>query len=147
MSEASDEQSVHHHHAAAPADIYLYSLMEILDADDTNQSAVSVTLMVGGGVVCGELISHARWRVETEALMRGIGGAGPEAFARMLQVIDEESGPREDDQPLSYVHLRKARIVTNYRATLDGVEQQGPELPLWRTRVSDVQGWAIGRPS
>lgn len=146
MSEQQNEQSVHHHHAPAPADIYLYALMETLDIDQTHESAVSVTLMVGGGVVYGELISHGRWRAETESMVRNVAGPGSALLVRVLEVVDEAAGPRDEEQPLSYVHLRKARIVTNYRATLDEDVPQGPEFPLWRARLSDVQGWTLGRP-
>jgi hypothetical protein len=147
MTEQSTEQNGHHFHASEQADIYLYLLMEILDSDETNQSAVSVTLMVGGGVVCGELVSHARWRGEMEEMLQGVGGPGPELVSKMLQTVGREAGPRKDDQLLSYVHLRKAKIITNYRATLESDEQMGPEFPLWRTRLADVQGWTLGRPA
>lgn len=149
MTEESTQQSghQHHYHANELADVYLYMLMEVLDGDETNTSAISVTLMVGGGVVAGELISHARWRAETEAILRGLGGTGPEVVTKVVQTIADESEPRQEDQLLSYVHLRRARIITNYRATLDGDEQLGPEFPLWRARLADVQGWALGRPA
>lgn len=147
MTEDQAAESTHHHHAAPPADVYLYSLMAVLDADDTKESAVSVTVMVGGGAVCGELISHARWRAEMDAILKGLGGEGPQLVTRMMQIIDQETGPRDEGQPLSYLHLKDAQVVTNYRGTINGIEQMGPKTPLWRTRLSDIQGWTIGRPA
>ncbi|KFG02581.1 hypothetical protein IQ62_01155 [Streptomyces scabiei] len=146
MSEQNG-QSAHHHHASAPADVYLYALMEMLDADESNRSEVSVTLMVGGGVVCGELISHARWRSAFEALVNSVRGPGSEALTKLLRGLDAMLPDREEDEPLSYVHLHRARVITNYRGTMQDDVQQGPEFPLWRTRLADVQGWTLGRPS
>jgi hypothetical protein len=61
----SEETSEPHSHVVIPdpvRDIYLMSIVAMLDSDDTDRSALSVTLQVGGVLVTGELIGHRRWR-------------------------------------------------------------------------------------
>jgi len=126
-------------------DVYLDALLEFLDGAETRGSSLTVTLLVGGTLVCGDLIGHDQWQDELQALLRGAGGNG-ELLGKLFKRVDEQGGPRPEGVPLNFVHLRNVLIITNYRGTLQGPEPQGIEHPVWRGRLSEVQGWTLGRP-
>ena len=127
-------------------DVYLDALLSFLDQDEAKETSVTVTLLVGGTLVCGELIGHDRWQDELQAMLDGIGGS-VELLGKLFKAVDESGEPQPDGVPLYFVHLRNVLIITNYRGTLQGDVPQGIEHPLWRGRLSDVQGWTLGRPS
>lgn len=126
-------------------DIYLHVLLELLHKDDSNQSAMSVTLQVGGALVTGELISRGRWEDEFRAWLATIDGSA-DVLTAMLDVVNSEIQDADEPAPLNFLHLRDAKFITNYRGTLEGTEAMGPGRPLWRARIVDVQGWSLGRP-
>lgn len=109
---------------------------------------IPITLTVGGGVVTGFLTSGedfarnfaARWAPIGENVVRGVeevlgvapadrpdGGAGE----------GDESEPGERPTP-RYVHLRQARFVS------PGATGPSPPEFMWRGRLSEVTGFAIG---
>jgi hypothetical protein len=119
----------------------------LIEEDTTNTAALSMTLQVGGAIVSGELISRARWRSEFKAWLATIGGSS-DVISRSFDLADEVMDEEEDeDGPINFLHLRNVKLVTNYLGSMQGITPQGPEHPLWRTRVADVQGWTLGRPS
>lgn len=133
--------------ATGPAyDVYLDTLLEFLDQEETKGSSLTVTLMVGGALVCGDLISHDQWQDELQAVLRGAGGNG-QLLGKLLKTVDTVASSRPEGEPLHFVHLRNAMVITNYRATLQGSTPQGMEHPVWRGRLSEVQGWTLGRPA
>jgi hypothetical protein len=127
-------------------DLYFDALLEFLDLEDQKQASISVSLLVGGTLVCGDLIGHDQWAAAFERWMAE-AGEGADLVARFLKSVGEKIDPRADEDPLYFAHLKNARVVTNYRGGLDGDVVQGMESPLWRVRVQDVQGWTMGRPS
>lgn len=143
MSEETPEQ---HSHVVIPdpvRDVYLMSIVEMLDSDESNRSALSVTLQVGGVMVAGELIGHGRWRNELKAWLATIGGDA-DAISRLVGVVEEELAAQGPFRA-SHLHLRDAKFITNYTSSMQGIAPFGPERPLWRTRIADVQGWSLGR--
>lgn len=128
-------------------DLYLEMLLTFLDREDAKGSSASVSLLIGGTLVCGDLISHDAWLEAFQEWMSGLGD-GAKFVGDLFAETDRVSAERENgEEPLGFVHLKNVRIVTNYRGTLDGEAAQGMESPLWRGRLVDIQGWTLGRPS
>jgi hypothetical protein len=115
----------------------------MLDSDETNRSALSVTLQVGGVLVTGELIGHSRWRNELKAWLATIGGDA-DSISHLVGVVEDELAAQGQTRS-NHLHLRDAKFITNYTTSMEGIAPQGPERPLWRTRIADVQGWSLGR--
>ncbi|MFK4103249.1 hypothetical protein ACI2L1_24840 [Streptomyces sp. NPDC019531] len=144
----SEDQSAGHSHVVRPdpvRDVYLMTILAMLDEDSSNKSAVSVTLQVGGALVTGELIGHGRWQDEFKAWLATIGGSS-DVLATVFDAIDQERAGHDQDDPNQFLHLRNAKFITNYLGSMEGITPQGPERPLWRTRIAEVQGWSLGRP-
>jgi hypothetical protein len=143
----SEEIREPHSHVVIPdpvRDVYLMAILSMLDEDDTNTAALSVTLQVGGALVAGEMIGHSRWRTELKAWLATIGGSS-DAISDLVTMVEEEFAEQGQTWP-SHLHLRDAKFITNYAGSMQGISPQGPERPLWRTRIADVQGWSLGRP-
>lgn len=120
------------------------TILAMFDQDETNTSALTVTLQVGGVLVTGELIGHGRWRNELKAWLATIGGSS-DAISDMVSIVEQELAEQGQTRA-SHLHLRDAKFITNYAGSIEGIVPQGPERPLWRTRIADVQGWSLGRP-
>ncbi|MFD3484987.1 hypothetical protein [Streptomyces sp. NPDC058665] len=127
-------------------DLYLSILLDFLNSEGGKGSAMTVSLMMGGTLVCGELVGHDRWLDELNALLRGAGGSA-ELLGKLFRAVDEKSEPLGEGEPFNFIHLRDVLVLTNYRGTLNGDAAQGLRHPLWRGRLSDVQGWTVGRPA
>lgn len=142
----SEDKPEAHSHVVIPEpvrDMYLMAILAMLDADESNKSALSVTLQVGGALVTGELIGHGRWRSELKAWLATIGG-NSDVISDLVSIVEEELAERPQDRP-SHLHLRDARFITSYASSMEGIAPYGPERPLWRTRIAEVQGWSLGR--
>lgn len=120
-------------------------ILAMLEEDSTNKSALSVTLQVGGALVTGELISHGRWQDEFRAWLATIGGSS-DVLATVIDAVNRELQDQDEDELMQFLHLRDAKFITNYAGSMEGITPQGPERPLWRTRIAEVQGWSLGRP-
>ncbi|WP_086559411.1 hypothetical protein [Streptomyces africanus] len=142
----SEEKPQAHSHVVIPEpvrDVYLMSILAMLDEDESHKSALSVTLQIGGALVTGELIGHGRWRSELKAWLATIGGSS-DVISDLVGIVEEELAEQPQSRP-SHLHLRDAKFITNYTTSMNGIAPQGPERPLWRTRIADVQGWSLGR--
>lgn len=142
----SEEKPEAHSHVVIPEpvrDVYLMSILAMLDGDESNTGALSVTLQVGGALVTGELIGHGRWRSELKAWLATIGGSS-DVISDLVSIVEEELAEQPQSRP-SHLHLRDAKFITNYTSSMQGIAPFGPERPLWRTRIADVQGWSLGR--
>lgn len=126
-------------------DLYLAMLLSVLDGEDAKGSSVSISLLIGGTQVCGDLISHDAWLEAFQEWMDGLGDGAK--FVGDLFAETDRAAEEEEHGPARFVHLKNVRVVTNYRGTLDGEAVQGTEHPLWRGRLVDVQGWTLGRPA
>jgi hypothetical protein len=143
----SEETHEAHSHVVIPEpvrDVYLMSILAMMDEDKTHTAALSVTLQVGGAIVCGELIGHGRWQSELKAWLATVGGSS-DVISDLVGVIEEELAEHSPDRP-THLHLRDAQFITNYVGSMDGIVPQGPARQLWRARIADVQGWSLGRP-
>lgn len=143
----SEETHEAHSHVVIPEpvrDIYLMSILAMLDEDESNTSALSVTLQVGGAIVCGELIGHSRWQSELKAWLATVGGSS-DVISNLVEIVHEELSENGPNRP-THLHLRDAKFITNYAGGIEGFTPQGPSRPLWRARIADVQGWSLGRP-
>ena len=127
-------------------DLYLHLLLSVLDSDDSNSSEIGITLMVGGSVITGNLISHGRWEAETRKILES-AGPGASKLITLLDAIDEALPTSEEDDsaPLQFVHLRDTHIVTNHLGSMNGITPMAIKRDLWRGRLAEVQGWALGR--
>lgn len=142
------EETHKHSHVVIPdpvRDVYLMVIASMLEDDETNRSALSVTLQVGGALVAGELISHSRWRDEFKAWLATIGGSS-DVISGAVDSVEEVLAEQDSDRPMQFLHLMDAKFITNYVGSMEGVTPQGPSRPLWRARIADVQGWSLGRP-
>lgn len=114
-----------------------------------------ITLIMGGGVISGVLISQERyfelWREQlmsnvVSAARRDVGNEEADNTEEALGEIMEEvfsfetEVPPEKDEGKKYIHLKDARIIT----TTGKMPSSGSEGMLWRGKISDVEGFCLG---
>lgn len=132
--------------AAAPIltesvpDLQLQMLVRLVGQDP--QAALPVTLVIGGGLLYGDLISHKAWKTDWAHSLRGVDGAGAQLLERFPEQVDqavaEKQGRPAPQRLPQWIHLRDATSV---------VGPGGPVvMPLWRGRLADVSGWSLGKP-
>jgi hypothetical protein len=137
--------------AAAPAtgsDPILGSLVDIVDdvramAADT----LTLTLIVSGAVISGELLPARRWMKLVDEQLGGSTFLGERAdeLTEEAQLVWTANDPparrwtadhaKAHNPESRYVHLQNAQIVT-------GLGDYPPTL--WRVRLTDVSGWCYG---
>jgi hypothetical protein len=122
-------------------DIHLQMIVQLLGQE--LRSSLPVTLNVPGGVLHGELISHEAWKAAWAQDLREITGDGARMMAVFPETVDqgveEAHGAEGPDTLPRWIHLRDATLLTGSTASV--------ALPLWRARLADVSGWALGRPA
>lgn len=114
-------------------DLTLLMLVALANKADV---AISVTLLVGGAVVTGDLISHQSWQARQAEGIRGSRGEAPPEIREAI--ADSLFGaPAPDKLTLPrFVHLQEARITAG---------SETAERPTWRGWLSSVDGWSLGR--
>ncbi|NED91513.1 hypothetical protein G3I76_66970 [Streptomyces sp. SID11233] len=121
-------------------DLQLQLLIQLLDRE--TRSGLPLTLTIPAGVLHGDVIGHEAWKAEWSRSLRQVEGEGANLIAAFPETVDQgiqELRGGEDSQQLPrWIHLRDATLVFGGMAPL--------RLPLWRGRLSDVSGWALGRP-
>jgi hypothetical protein len=121
-------------------DLQLQLLIQLLDRE--MRSSLPITLTLAGGVLHGDVIGHEAWKADWARTLRQVEGEGANLIAEFPETVDQ--GIRElsaDDGvgPLPrWIHLRDATLSFGGAGPL--------RLPLWRGRLADVSGWALGRP-
>lgn len=121
-------------------DLQLQLLIQLLDRE--TRSGLPLTLAVPAGVLHGDVIGHEAWKAEWARSLRQVEGEGANLLAEFPETVDQ--GLREmvaDDDASSlprWIHLRDATLVMGGAGKV--------RLPLWRGRLADVSGWALGRP-
>jgi hypothetical protein len=139
----------------ADPDWMLATLVETVNAVGGDTLGISVTVMAGGGVLTGYLISEASYyrgygalwsALTTDEAARDRSRAQYEALAQAADAAHAEmanattAGTTAGTPPASaYVHLRDARLVTG--TALMPNAQAGM---LWRGRLADISGFALG---
>ncbi|MFI6898633.1 hypothetical protein ACIBM4_31420 [Streptomyces sp. NPDC050256] len=121
-------------------DLQLQLLIQLLDKE--MRSGLPLTLTLPAGVLHGDVIGHEAWKAEWARSLRQVEGEGANLIAEFPETVDQGINElRSDEDPRQlprWIHLRDATLV------LGGAAPIG--LPLWRGRLADVSGWALGRP-
>ncbi|MEU1291156.1 hypothetical protein ABZ439_01775 [Streptomyces sp. NPDC005840] len=134
------------HQPAAPVvtesvpDLQLQMLVRLMSEDDG--AALPLTLLVAGGLLHGELISHEAWKADWARGLRGVGGAGAYLLERFPEQVDQEVAARQGAAARrlpQWIHLRNATCL--------GGSGDPVVMPLWRGRLADVSGWSLGTPA
>ncbi|MEU2681412.1 hypothetical protein ABZ638_31505 [Streptomyces sp. NPDC007107] len=121
-------------------DLQLQLLIQLLDRE--LRSSLPITLTLTGGVLHGDVIGHEAWKADWARSLRQVEGEGANLIAEFPETVDQ--GIRElstgegPTQLPRWIHLRDATLVFGGTGSL--------RLPLWRGRLADVSGWALGRP-
>ncbi|GAA2962810.1 MULTISPECIES: hypothetical protein [Streptomyces] len=121
-------------------DLQLQLLMRLLDREQ--RSSLPITLTTSSGILHGDLIGHEAWKADWARALRQVEGEGTNLLAEFPETVDQ--GLREmvaDDDASSlprWIHLRDATLVMGGAGKV--------RLSLWRGRLADVSGWALGRP-
>ncbi len=105
-------------------------------ANTSEEFRITITVNHSGLLIVGDLVGGAAWSRAVEDRLRGASGV------EGMAVFREELSKAEDDPqlgPLRFLHLLDARVIQgggySYKA--------GP----WRGRLTEVSGWAFGKPS
>ncbi|MDF6017216.1 hypothetical protein [Streptomyces sp. JH34] len=121
-------------------DLQLQLLIQLLDREQ--RSSLPITLALAGGVLHGDVIGHEAWKADWARSLRQVEGEGANLIAEFPETVDqgirELGGGTGTSQLPRWIHLRDATMVFGGTGSL--------RLPLWRGRLSDVSGWALGRP-
>ncbi|MFF9687061.1 hypothetical protein [Streptomyces sp. NPDC014623] len=121
-------------------DLQLQLLIQLLDRE--LRSSLPITLALAGGVLHGDVIGHEAWKADWARSLRQVEGEGANLIAEFPETVDQgirELGGQDGTTQLPrWIHLRDATLVLGGTGSL--------RLPLWRGRLADVSGWALGRP-
>jgi hypothetical protein len=134
-----ESQSVHDNEDAILVvepvhDFYLHVLLKILELDENN--SIGMSFNVGGGMVYGQMISHAVWeKLWIEQVDAASGFAG-DVLKEVARLRSEEAA---NEEPTSrFVHLKNATF-------LSGNTRQ--RLGLWRGPLAQISGWTNSTPA
>ncbi|MBW3706661.1 hypothetical protein DTB58_22085 [Streptomyces griseus] len=123
-------------------DLQLQLLIQLLDEDP--RSSLPPTLTHPGGLLHGDVIGHEQWKAEWARSLRQVEGEGANLLAEFPETVDQGVRELRADEDAEtrrlprWIHLRDVTLV---------VGSMNPvSLPLWRGRLADVSGWALGRP-
>ncbi len=123
-------------------DLQLQLLIQLLDEDP--RSSLPLTLTHPGGLLHGDVIGHEQWKAEWARSLRQVEGEGANLLAEFPETVDQGVRELRADEDAEtrrlprWIHLRDVTLV---------VGSMNPvSLPLWRGRLVDVSGWALGRP-
>lgn len=116
-------------------DVLLFLLAHFVEQGELDAAghgnSIGVTLVTTGGILSGTLIGRAEYVQSLTATAR----TGSEWMGEFLSGALEELPDREDE-PITHVHLRSARLVAG-----DSVSQAFSET---RVRINDVVAWSLG---
>ena len=116
---------------------------EIFAAMQRQRSWLPITLNVPGGVVHGDLIAGEAWKADWAQSVRQVESVSSGLLSRFPetvdQAVDELIGRPGAHHLPRWIHLRNVTLTT-------GGGGAAVELPVWRGRLADVAGWALGRP-
>ncbi|MEU1214569.1 hypothetical protein ACFYSH_09230 [Streptomyces sp. NPDC005791] len=123
-------------------DLQLQLLIQLLDRE--LRSSLPITLTLASGVLHGDVIGHEAWKADWARSLRQVEGEGANLIAEFPETVDQgirELGDGDGTARLPrWIHLRDATLV------FGGTGPGSLRLPLWRGRLADVSGWALGRP-
>src|SRR5262245_44066647 len=127
-----------------------WNLLNLIDLANRLEAGFPVTIVCGGAVITGDLVSVREYfrlfgellsgpfephnQEAADAIRKQFEGVGDEIRA---EIEEEESGAREPTLP-SFIHLRNAQFVAgNAMLPTNGM--------LWRGKLSHVSGFALDR--
>ncbi|WP_439448625.1 hypothetical protein [Stenotrophomonas sp. ATs4] len=119
-------------------------LIEVLAALALDGLSIPVTLTVGGILVCGETVGGKEYFQKT---IDGLQTAASDANTKRLiqETVGQFLVPYENSSTLriGYIHLKN---VTYHSATTkDGIPNGSDAKPMWRGRLSQIDGFHFGR--
>ncbi|MFJ9620807.1 hypothetical protein [Streptomyces sp. NPDC101181] len=124
-------------------DLQLQLLIQLLDEDP--RAGLPLTLTHPGGLLHGDAIGHEQWKAEWARSLRQVEGEGANLLAEFPETVDQgvrelhaHEGDAEGARLPRWIHLRDVTLITGSMSAIS--------LPLWRGRLADVSGWALGRP-
>lgn len=120
------------------------SLLVVLSLLALNGTSIPVTLSVGGMLVCGETISGKEYFQATIDLFHGATNdeSTKDLFEGALRGFME---PYEEPSQLKigYIHLKNVRYHTP--SNQEGIPNGDTPQPMWRGRLSQIDGFHFGR--
>lgn len=132
---------------ATRPDPILGAIVDIVNDARANADTVTLTLIVNGAVVSGELLPAGRWMTLVDEQLGGSTFLGERAEelaeeARLAWAANDPPAEpwtaervKAHNPKSQFVHLQNAQIVTG----------NGDYPPtLWRVRLTDVSGWCYG---
>jgi hypothetical protein len=136
------------HEDVFPQDQALDATLNVFGGD-AGKSEMTMSLVVGGVVISGYVISRQEWQRRTVELLSASsdGPSAPlidaleEMWSEVHSTIEKEKERREAENLLSardeFFHMRDARI--------GGVG--GISVPVWRGLRASITGWTFGIPN
>ena len=119
-------------------------LADLVEAAEEKGEGGAVTLTVGGVLVTGNMVSRRRWADAHDERWPELGrltARWREGWDQYDELWDPYRATRTPVY-VAMIHLTDARIVTPSGEMPAGEARQGM---LWRGRLSEVQGWCLGR--
>jgi hypothetical protein len=115
-----------------PGDAELAAL--IRSVDEGQVVGMPVTVLVGGTLISGELVSGAQWWERMSQLARRTEGDASEQFASGAESVSQlyRGADAMERRPIGYLHMQNV---------LTGESR----LVAWRIRMEEVQAWRWGR--
>lgn len=124
------------------ADIFLVDIINGVEEKRYDQP-VNLTLIVGGFLVTGEVVSYRDWlagAADNEGnphIEENVSDNILNESERIKEDVPKEEEKKAEIKDRRYIHMRKARV---YHGTLQiPTEQEGFD---WRFKLSAVDGWA-----
>lgn len=135
--------------AEGERDWFLQSVISLANSG----AEIGMTLTVGGAVVSGMLVGGKTYFKELAEMIRGADDQDEEvdpmldaiatSWEKLSEIYDKPEGATEEwsPGPFGYIHLRNARVY----APGGGVLPSSPSGVLWRGRLTQISGFAIGQ--
>ncbi|MET8168142.1 hypothetical protein ABZT34_28460 [Streptomyces sp. NPDC005329] len=129
--------------ALPPIDAHLEILLRLVDAQP--EAALKICLTTPGGFVAGNLVGSRTWADRWEQEVSAATGAEDAAdhMAHLAHTVrsalkEAASEPGTGDGLHGFIHLVDVTFLS-----VPGTAT----APLWRGRLDDVSGWALGAPA
>ncbi|MDQ0585559.1 hypothetical protein [Streptomyces rishiriensis] len=132
-----------HGAALPPIDAHLEILLRLVDAQP--EATLKICLTTPGGIVAGNLVGSRAWADRWEDVVSTATGAEDTAdhMAHLAHTVraavkEAASEPGTGDGLHAFIHLVDVTFLS-----VPGTAT----APLWRGRLGDVSGWALGAPA
>ena len=118
--------------ATQPGDAELAAITR--SVDEGQVEGVQLTVLVGGMLFFGELVSAPQWWEEMGQLARGAGGDANVQFADGADTVSQiyRRADIAERRLVGYLHMQNVMVDSNRH------------IGLWRIPIGEVQGWRWG---